>query len=197
VVLGYSLAFGYGVEDDQAWPEVVNRAWPKVRVVHLGIMGAGPQQYLQVYETFGRKLQPRVLLVGFLARNDFWEAGFFDRWLRPGGVQPSAPARCLRPEPRPSPHRFDRSSSCARRSNSGHCSVAHPGEVGQPARVERAGTVGHRHGAAVHDVILTVRELLSHGVLELEERPPQVSQATVAGTLWAHRREQMPQSFRT
>jgi lysophospholipase L1-like esterase len=85
VAVGDSLTFGYGVEDDQAWPEVINRALPELRVMNLGVIGAGPQQYLRAYEDFGRKLRPRLLLVGFFTRNDFSDADIFDRWVKSGG----------------------------------------------------------------------------------------------------------------
>jgi hypothetical protein len=84
VAVGDSLTFGYGVEGSTAWPAILDRAFPEIDVVNLGLIGAGPQQYLRVYETFGRVLRPKVLLVGFFARNDFWDADLFDQWLRSG-----------------------------------------------------------------------------------------------------------------
>jgi hypothetical protein len=86
VAVGDSLTFGYGVKDDQAWPAIVNRALPGSDVINLGLIGAGPQQYLRVFETFGSKLRPRLLLVGFFARNDFWDANLFERWLNSGAA---------------------------------------------------------------------------------------------------------------
>jgi hypothetical protein len=53
--------------------------------------------------------------------------------------------------------------------------------------------VGHRNGKAVHDVIIALCELLSHGVLDQDERSPQASQTPVEGTLGQYRREQMSQ----
>jgi lysophospholipase L1-like esterase len=84
VTVGDSVTFGYGVEDEQAWPALVVKALPQDPLVNLGLIGAGPQQYLRVYETFGVKLHPKLLLVGFLVRNDFWDANMFDRWLKSG-----------------------------------------------------------------------------------------------------------------
>jgi lysophospholipase L1-like esterase len=84
VVVGDSLTFGHGVANDQAWPSILDRALSPIRVINLGLEGAGPQQYLRVYETFGVNLQPKVLIVGFFVRNDFWDEGMFDRWLRSG-----------------------------------------------------------------------------------------------------------------
>lgn len=84
VALGDSVTFGQGVEDQQAWPAILARALPKSRVINLGLIGAGPQEYLRVYETFGLKLRPKLLLVGIFLRNDFWDADMFDRWLQSG-----------------------------------------------------------------------------------------------------------------
>ena len=84
VAVGDSLAFGYGVEDNEAWPALVAKALPGKRIINLGLIGAGPQQYLRLYETFGKRLHPKVLLVGFFVRNDFWDAVMFESWLKSG-----------------------------------------------------------------------------------------------------------------
>lgn len=84
VVLGDSVTFGQGVEDTQAWPAILAQFFPASRVINLGLIGAGPQQYLRVYETFGQKLRPKIVLVGYFTGNDFWDAETFDLWLRSG-----------------------------------------------------------------------------------------------------------------
>jgi hypothetical protein len=84
VTVGDSLTFGYGVERDQAWPTLLGRELADPRIVNLGLIGAGPQQYLRVYETFGVPLHPKLLLIGFFADNDFWDAEMFDTWLKSG-----------------------------------------------------------------------------------------------------------------
>ncbi len=84
VTVGDSLTFGYGVSDDEAWPAMVARAMAPARLINLGLVGAGPQQYLRLYQTFGEKLTPKLLIVGFFGQNDFWDAGMFDRWLASG-----------------------------------------------------------------------------------------------------------------
>jgi len=84
VTLGDSVVFGQGVQDERAWPAILAHAFPKRRVINLGLIGAGPQQYLRVYETFGRKLHPKLVLVGFFMGNDFWDAETFDLWLKSG-----------------------------------------------------------------------------------------------------------------
>src|SRR5262245_23023415 len=84
VTVGDSVTFGYGVEDDQGWPALVAKALPHNSLVNLALIGAGTQQYLRLYETFGLRLHPKVLLVGFLVRNDFWDADMFEGWLKSG-----------------------------------------------------------------------------------------------------------------
>jgi lysophospholipase L1-like esterase len=82
--LGDSATFGYGVANDEAWPAALSRSLGGTAVVNLALIGAGPQQYLRVYETFGAPLHPKLVLVGLWARNDFWDAEMFDRWLTSG-----------------------------------------------------------------------------------------------------------------
>jgi lysophospholipase L1-like esterase len=84
VTVGDSLTFGYGVAPDEAWPALVARDQRDAKVINLGLIGAGPQQYLRVYETFGVPLEPKILLIGFFVSNDFRDAERFDAWLRSG-----------------------------------------------------------------------------------------------------------------
>src|SRR5919109_937913 len=84
VAVGDSLTFGYGVAPDEAWPALIARELPDAKVVNLGLIGAGPQQHLRVYETFGVPLEPKILLIGFFVANDFWDAEKFDTWLKSG-----------------------------------------------------------------------------------------------------------------
>src|SRR5262249_32582351 len=74
VVVGDSVAFGYGVADEQAWPALLARSLSRSKLVNLALVGAGPQQYLRVFETFGAQLRPKLVLVGVWARNDFIDA---------------------------------------------------------------------------------------------------------------------------
>lgn len=84
VAVGDSLTFGYGVDDNHAWPFLLAQSLSGLRVINLGLIGAGPQQYLRLYETFGVALRPKLVIVGVFARNDFWDADLFDRWLASG-----------------------------------------------------------------------------------------------------------------
>ncbi len=85
VILGDSLVFGYGVSDGSAWPAIVDRSFPNVKVINLGLVGAGAEQYLRVYQTFGERLHPKLVIVGMFPGNDFWDAGQFHEWLVEGG----------------------------------------------------------------------------------------------------------------
>jgi lysophospholipase L1-like esterase len=84
VALGDSFTFGYGVEDDRAWPALLLQAMPLLRVLNLGLSGAGAPQYVHVYETFGMPRHPKLVIVGVFAGNDFERAERFDRWVRSG-----------------------------------------------------------------------------------------------------------------
>lgn len=85
VVLGDAAAFGYGVEDAQAWPALLAQWLAPQRVLNLGLIDAGPQQYLHVYETFESALHPRMVLVGLSLAHALEEADLFERWWRTDG----------------------------------------------------------------------------------------------------------------
>jgi hypothetical protein len=82
ITVGDSLTYSLSVNDEQAWPVLLERALAPRRVLNLGLIGAAPQQYLRVYETFGAKLSPKVLLVGLFLGNDLTDALEFDSWWR-------------------------------------------------------------------------------------------------------------------
>jgi hypothetical protein len=84
VVVGDSVAFGYGASDGHDWPAELEAGLGGPRVVNLSLIGGGPQQYLRIFETFGVKLRPKLLLVGVWAANDFADALTFDAWERSG-----------------------------------------------------------------------------------------------------------------
>lgn len=83
VVIGDSLVFGYGVSMEDAWPQLLAGLSGR-SVLNLGLIGASPQQYLRIYETYARALKPKVVIVGFFAANDFWDAMQFEQWLASG-----------------------------------------------------------------------------------------------------------------
>jgi hypothetical protein len=85
VAIGDSFTYSQMVDDDQAWTTILARRLQHTQVINLGLIGAAPQQYLRIYETFGIDLAPKVLLIGLFLENDLWGAGEFDRWWKAGG----------------------------------------------------------------------------------------------------------------
>lgn len=84
VVLGDSMAFGYGVDDEEAWTRLLAEERPGSRVINLGLIGAAPQQYFRIYETFGQPLRPALVLFCLFPGNDLADALRFDQWLQAG-----------------------------------------------------------------------------------------------------------------
>lgn len=84
VIVGDSMAYGYGVAQQKAWPTLLGDALPGVRVISLGMPGAVPQQYARYFERFGVTLRPKVLIFTIFAGNDVVEAETFERWVAAG-----------------------------------------------------------------------------------------------------------------
>jgi lysophospholipase L1-like esterase len=81
VVVGDSMAFGYGVGDAQAWPRLVADALPNLKVINLGLIGASPQQYLRLLESFGLPLHPKLVLFMLFSGNDLYDTREFQEWV--------------------------------------------------------------------------------------------------------------------
>jgi lysophospholipase L1-like esterase len=84
VVLGDSMAFGYGVDDEEAWTALLADRLPGKRIINLGLIGAAPQQYFRIYQTFGQALRPDLVLLCLFPGNDLGDAGRFEDWLQAG-----------------------------------------------------------------------------------------------------------------
>lgn len=82
VAIGDSFTFGYGVDYQDSWTALLeqNTGWT---VANLGQAGFGPQGELEILETEGLRLRPRLVVWQFFA-NDFLDAGMFDQWQRAG-----------------------------------------------------------------------------------------------------------------
>ena len=74
VVIGDSFTYGYGVNLEEAWCEIVearlNAEGYDVEVLNLGRPGAGPDDYAHIAESALPVLQPDLVLVGVLAGDD-------------------------------------------------------------------------------------------------------------------------------
>lgn len=74
VVLGDSIAFGYGVADEEAFPHLLNVRNNGLEVVNLGVEGYGPGQELLVLQREGLREDPDVVVLAVCLRNDFVDA---------------------------------------------------------------------------------------------------------------------------
>lgn len=88
VSLGDSYAMGYGVELEQSYGKVLERAlsrrYPDRRfsVVSVAVDGYGTEQMLRAYRRFRDRLQPDLVLATFVAGNDVDDNALFERRLR-------------------------------------------------------------------------------------------------------------------
>lgn len=84
VIVGDSMAYGYGVAQQESWPTLLDEALPVSRVITLGLPGTVPQQYTRYFERFGERLRPKVLLYMIFPGNDIKGTVEFDQWLAAG-----------------------------------------------------------------------------------------------------------------
>jgi hypothetical protein len=74
VVLGDSIAFGYGVSDDEAFPRLLDDRDNGIEAANFGVEGYGPGQELLVLQHEGLDVNPDVVVLAFCLRNDFIDA---------------------------------------------------------------------------------------------------------------------------
>ena len=71
MTLGDSFTFGWGVNDDEPWPRVLERLLGEdVEVVNLGKSGANPPDYEVIADAAVPFLRPDLVVVGLLQMND-------------------------------------------------------------------------------------------------------------------------------
>ncbi len=67
VVLGDSYAAGQYVSNEQRFSELLEKRWPQLEVINLGLEGTGTDQQLLIYEDVGTKYEhDAVLMMPFL-----------------------------------------------------------------------------------------------------------------------------------
>jgi hypothetical protein len=71
VVLGDSIAFGYGVADERTFSAVLERLDPRLEVLNLGVQGYGTDQELIKLESEGLACHPDVVILDVCLANDF------------------------------------------------------------------------------------------------------------------------------
>ena len=82
VAIGDSFTYGLGVEESETWVARLQDDLGK-EVVNLGQPGIGPVRENRIYQTYGRPLQPQVVL-WMAVTNDLEDAMVFNGFGRPG-----------------------------------------------------------------------------------------------------------------
>lgn len=82
IVVGDSFAYSQTVAIEHAWTVLLDESRPASRVMTLGTVGTGPEQYFRVFETYGVTLSPKLVIVALFLGNDIYDAEIFDRWQR-------------------------------------------------------------------------------------------------------------------
>ncbi len=86
VVLGDSMAFGYGADEGADWVSHLRARLPDLGIVNLGLIGSGPLQQERIFERFAAGLRPSVVLLCLFAGNDLDDDRAFARWLEHGAT---------------------------------------------------------------------------------------------------------------
>ncbi len=84
VVVGDSLAFGFGAPDDAQWAQLVRDDLEQSRLVNLALPGYCPAQYQASYDEYGAALSPQLLIIGLFPTNDVKDQGKFQNWVAGG-----------------------------------------------------------------------------------------------------------------
>jgi hypothetical protein len=74
VVIGDSIAFGYGVADSETFSSLLDRRENGIEVANFGVQGYGPGQELLVLLHEGLRLAPDLVVLAICLRNDFADA---------------------------------------------------------------------------------------------------------------------------
>ncbi len=82
IVLGNSMAFGYGVADDLTWTSRLAVRRPDLDIRNLGLVGAAPQQFVRIFERYGIALEPELAILMLFPGNDISGEERFIAWLR-------------------------------------------------------------------------------------------------------------------
>jgi GDSL-like Lipase/Acylhydrolase family len=81
VVVGDSMAFGYGVPDEATWSHRVATQLDGYTLRNFGLIGGAPQQYLRVLKREALELNPKLVLFMLFPGNDLDDARVFKDWL--------------------------------------------------------------------------------------------------------------------
>jgi lysophospholipase L1-like esterase len=89
LAIGDSFTYGWGVQDSEPWPKVLERDLSRlgmpIEIANLGRPGAGPEQYLEIARAAVPLLKPRWIIVGLLQGDDLSQS-------KPGRAERTAKA---------------------------------------------------------------------------------------------------------
>ncbi len=88
VAVGDSMAFGYGVADEEVWTKLIDERNDAFSIYNLGLIGGAPLQYLRILEQYGLPLDPRLVVLVLFPGNDINDEMQFRRWLNEGSGTP-------------------------------------------------------------------------------------------------------------
>ena len=78
IALGDSFTYGWGVDAENAWPEILQTRW-KCRVVNLGVSSYGSERILHSLEKTGWNYHPTLVIWAYFM-NDPWDVSKFRAW---------------------------------------------------------------------------------------------------------------------
>lgn len=78
LVIGDSFTFGWGVEEKDTYPRLLENE--KREVINAGLPNNGPDNYYLYLKNDGVKLNPDLVIVGFNIFNDIHNVGFDHTW---------------------------------------------------------------------------------------------------------------------
>lgn len=74
IVLGDSFSYGWGVNNDEPWPKVLERSLRNVEVANLGSPGGYPRTYADLAEKAIPLLRPDLVIVAVVQSDDLYQS---------------------------------------------------------------------------------------------------------------------------
>ena len=98
VVLGDSFTWGYGVNDDEVYPAVMQSLLHGVEVINLGVTAFGTRQEFEYLKLEGLRYQPDTVILGFCLNDIYGSLVTFDQ-AHETSVSQRLPDGLVRPSP--------------------------------------------------------------------------------------------------
>lgn len=84
VLVGDSMGYGYGVQEKDSWPRLLEQSLAEGPLINLTLPGLGPEQYYRFLKRFGVQLHPQLVLYCIFPGNDVLDANRFLQWQASG-----------------------------------------------------------------------------------------------------------------